>query len=86
MNVQSSTELAAFYEFVGGKVNNGETMLTPEEVLDQWRLEHPEPGLTAEEIADIEEALADMANGDRGIPFEEFDRDFRARHGLPAKS
>jgi hypothetical protein len=37
------------------------------------------------EISAIEEALTDMANGDHGIPFDEFDRDFRKRHNLPAQ-
>ena len=34
----------------------------------------------------IEEALADVARGDRGISFDEFDRDFRNRHQLPGLS
>jgi hypothetical protein len=28
--------------------------------------------------------LDDMAKGDRGIPFDGFDHDFRKRHNLPA--
>jgi hypothetical protein len=36
-----------------------------------------------QEVA-IQEALDDVANGDRGVPFEEFDREFRKRHNLPA--
>jgi hypothetical protein len=31
----------------------------------------------------IREALADMDAGDHGTPLEEFDREFRRRHGLP---
>lgn len=38
-----------------------------------------------EELAAIQEALDDMAQGDRGVPFEQFDRDFRLRHNLRAK-
>ena len=37
-----------------------------------------------EEASAIEEALDDVAKGDRGIPFEEFDRDFCNRHNIPA--
>lgn len=35
-----------------------------------------------EELAAIQEAIDDLEAGDTGIPFEEFDRDFRARHEL----
>ena len=35
--------------------------------------------------AAIKEALDDMANGDAGMPFDDFDREFRRRHQLPAK-
>jgi hypothetical protein len=41
-----------------------------------------QPDSTEEEVAAIDEAIRDMENGDTGIPFEEFDRDFRERHGL----
>ena len=37
-----------------------------------------------EDVAAVREALDDIAKGDRGIPFDEFDRDFRKRHNLPA--
>ena len=51
---------------------------------DEWRL-HPNSKASDEDVAAIQEALAEMSNGDRGIPFEEFDRDFRKRHNLPPK-
>ncbi len=44
---------------------------------------HSEAPQFEEDMAAIQEALQDMANGDKGIPFEEFDRDFRERHRLP---
>jgi hypothetical protein len=45
--------------------------------------ELPESNRLLDEVAAIKEALDDLANGDRGIPFEEFDRAFRQRHDLP---
>lgn len=36
-----------------------------------------------EDTSAIQEAIDDLANGDRGMPFEEFDRQFRERHNLP---
>ena len=34
----------------------------------------------------LREGLAALQAGDRGVPLEEFDRDFRQRHGLPPRS
>jgi hypothetical protein len=53
--------------------------------LDEWRRLHPDAEASDEDVAAIQEALTDMANNDRGIPFEEFDRAFRKRHNLPGK-
>jgi hypothetical protein len=47
---------------------------------------HDEAGLPEEmkeTIAAVRAALDDMAAGDTGITLEEFDRQFRAKHGLP---
>ena len=55
---------------------------SPEEALDEWRRLHPDSQALAEDVAAIQEALSQMANGERGIPFQEFDRDFRKRHNV----
>lgn len=47
---------------------------------DEWRREHPDAQEVDEDLVAIKEALADLAQGDRGISFDEFDRDFRYRH------
>jgi hypothetical protein len=86
MNPLLPNELHDFYRFVGDKVNNGGSSLSPEEVLDEWRILHPAPSKVEEDIAAIQEAIDDLEKGDTGIPFDEFDRDFRARHHLPPKS
>jgi hypothetical protein len=85
MNTQAPNDLGDFYRFVAEKVNNGGTALSPEEVLDEWRTLHPDAQAVQEDIAAIQEAIDDMANGDQGVGFEEFDRDFRARRKLPRK-
>jgi hypothetical protein len=56
--------------------------LSPEEALDEWRRLHPQMQAFDEEVAAIREALDDLAKGDRGIPFDEFDRDFQKRNNL----
>jgi len=86
MNEQSLSDLRDFHRFIADKLNNGGALLSPEDVLDEWRIQHPGPETVDEDVAAIEEAIDDMENGDTGVAFEEFDRDFRARRNLPTNS
>ena len=86
MNSRPSSELGDFYRFLGEKVSNGGAAPSPEEVLDEWRILHPDPAASEEDLAAIQEAIDDIENGDSGISFVEFDRDFRARRGLPPRA
>jgi hypothetical protein len=79
-----SEELREFHRFLTGKLSADGTDLSPEEALDEWRRLHPQSRTSDEDVAAIQEALDDMAKGDCGIPFDQFDRDFRNRHNLPA--
>jgi hypothetical protein len=81
MATDPHSELAQFQQFVGQHVQNG-TPLSPEEVLDLWRIEHPQ-SLDDDAIA-IRQALADFDAGEMGVPLDEFEREFRRRHNLPA--
>lgn len=83
MSAQSHNDLRAFQRFLSEKLDNGGSFLSPEEVLDEWRLLHPNPDAAEEEAAAIQQAVDDLDNGDTGTPFDEFDRSFRARHQLP---
>lgn len=85
MHTSSINDLRDFHQFVGEKVGNGGAALSPEDVLDEWRMLHPDPEAIAEDVAAIQEALDEIENGETGIPFEEFDQAFRARHNLPPK-
>ena len=76
-------ELREFHRFLTDKLTNDGLDLSPEEALDEWRRIHPQPQAQDEDVAAIQEALDDMASGDQGIPFDQFDRDFRSRHNLP---
>jgi hypothetical protein len=86
MSTDAQFELRGFHEFVGHKLADGETTLSPEEVLDQWRAAHRSDAEMAEDVAAVREALDDMAAGDIGATLAEFDRDFRQRHGLAERS
>ncbi len=83
MATEKIEELREFHRFLTAKLSADGTDLSPEEALDEWRRLHPQT-LADEEVAAIREALDDLAMGDRGIPFHEFDRDFRKWHNLPA--
>lgn len=85
MTSPASSELRDFLRFLGEKINAGHPSLSPEEVVAEWRTLHPLP-TDPEDLEAIQEALDDIENGDTGIPLEEFDRDFRARHNLPPRS
>jgi hypothetical protein len=84
MPFKTVEELRDFHRFLTDKVTSNGNVLSPEEVLDEWRQLHPQTQAFDEDVAAIQEALDDMAKGDRGIPFDQFDRDFRNRHNLPA--
>ena len=80
MASKTTEELREFHRFLADKLTNDGLDLSPEEALDEWRRIHPQP--QAEDVAAIQEALDDMAKGDQGIPFDQFDRDFCNRHHL----
>jgi hypothetical protein len=82
MASKTTEELREFHRFLTDKLTNDGLDLSPEEALDEWRQLHPQT--VDEDIAAIQEALDDIAKGDQGIPFDQFDRDFRTRYNLPA--
>ena len=85
MATELENELAQFHRFVGEQLAIG-THSSPEELLDDWRAAHPASRDDDESVAALNEALTEMRNGDAGQPKEQFDREFRVRHGLPPKS
>lgn len=74
-------ELSSFHAFIGEHLARGDESLTPEDMLDLWRDQHPDPA-TEDATEEIREALEDMANGDCGVPFDEFTREFRRRNHI----
>jgi hypothetical protein len=84
MSTDAHQELVSFHQFVGEHLNTGHPSLSPEEVLEAWRLQNrsPDDEEYKADVQAIREALADMEAGDTGIPWEEYDRDFRKRHNL----
>jgi hypothetical protein len=85
MTMDALSELAQFHEFLSEKLVNGGSQLSPEEALDAWRTAHPSAEVSADDYEAVRQALAAMDAGDTGLPFEGFDREFRARHKLPPR-
>lgn len=83
MKTRPKSELHQFHAFLSEKLKNGNVHYSPEEVLDEWREIHPEPLDEEDDVAAIQAALDDVANGDKGMPFEEFDRKFRKKFNIP---
>lgn len=64
MNSPTIEDLRLFHEFIGRKLEEqGSETLTPEEALDLWRLENPEPAELAANLEAIREGLADLEAG-----------------------
>ena len=84
MNASQTTELHEFHRFLTTKLSNGGADLSPEEVLDEWRQDHPDPEIDEDEVAAIQEAIDDMEAGDHGRPFDEAMADLRAKYGMPS--
>jgi hypothetical protein len=76
-------ELAVFHRFIGDRLKEGQINLSPEEVLDLWRDEHPDSEDFADTVEALREAIEDLEAGAQTRPFEEFDRVFRAQHNIP---
>ena len=84
MSAAAMNELREFHRFLSKRITADENKLSPEEVLDEWRQLHPSTEAIEEDAAAIQKALDDMDNGDKGIPFDDFDHEFRTRHNIPA--
>lgn len=75
MSQTTATPLAEFHRYVETILQaDRAALISPEEVVAQWRAEQA----TLEAIRD---GLADVEAG-RTVPLEEFDQSFRQRHGI----
>ncbi len=77
-------DLRAFKGFIDEQLANGGADLTLDEALARWEYENSPEEEKQETIRAIQRGLDDMYAG-RTRPIEEFDREFRQRHGLPPR-
>jgi hypothetical protein len=78
-NLTHQNELAEFHRFLSEKITNGGCSLSPEEVLDEWRADHPSSEEFAASVVAVRQALADMDRGDLGRPADEVIAEIRRR-------
>lgn len=82
MATDVQTGLAEFHQFVGERLRNGGAQLTPEEVLEEWRLLHPNVEQHDQNVKAIKAAIRDMEAGDQGTEMEEHLRRIREEFDL----
>jgi hypothetical protein len=85
MATERANDLRAFKRFIEEKLSNGGSDLTLDEALVHWDIENQTDEERQATLRAIGDGLADVEAG-RTRPFEEFDREFRSKHGLPTRS
>jgi hypothetical protein len=81
---QLADELASFRDFVAEKAKAGESAISPEEALDEWRAMNPDAEDLEQSAAIVRQALEDMRNGDHGRDADEVLDELRKRYNLPS--
>ena len=85
MATDRANDLQAFRTFIDEGLADGGAGLTLDEALARWDHENASDEEREETRAAIRRGLADIDAG-RVRPFEEFDREFRTKHGIPPRS
>ncbi len=81
MATDRANDLQAFRSFIDEELADGGADLTLEEALARWEYENSSEDEREETRGAIRRGLADI-DARRVRPFEEFDREFRAKHGI----
>ena len=85
MATDRANDLRAFLDFAVANLAGDGVDLTLDEALTRWELEHETEAEKSQTIQAVREGLDDLRAG-RSRPFDEFDREFRERHGIPHRS
>jgi hypothetical protein len=75
-------ELKDFHCFIGDKLSDPSSNLSPEQALVEWRDEHPLSDECAESAADLQKAL-DEADRGQGDLLDDVITTLRRKHQLP---
>jgi hypothetical protein len=85
MATERANDLRAFRQYIDEYLSNGGSQMTLDQALIYWEAENQTDEEREETLKAIEQGLLDVAAG-RARPFDDFDREFRSRHGLPPRS
>ena len=75
-------QLRQFHEFALAKLRNGGSEFSIDELFDQWRLDHPSPEEHEANCKAVAASIRDFDGGERGVPAEQFMKDFRSRNDV----
>ncbi len=78
-------DLRQFREFLIQQADGNSEDLTPEDVLDQWRANHPLPGELEASAAEIQQTLDEM-RPEAGVQARDASAEMRRSLGLRARS
>ncbi len=85
MATERFNDLRAFKGFIEEQLSNEGADPSLDEALVNWEIENQTDEEREDTIRAIHQGLADVEAG-RTRPLEDFDRDFRLKHGLPPRS
>lgn len=85
MAIERSNDLRAFKGFIDEQLATDGADLTVDEALALWEYENSPEVEREETIQAIRRGFADIEAG-RVRPAEDFDREFRQKHGLPPRA
>jgi hypothetical protein len=82
--IERANNARAFRDFLDANLGGDDEKLTLYEYLDLWDFENSTNEAKEETLRAIQQGLAD-ADAGRSKPLDEFDREFRRKHGLPPR-
>jgi hypothetical protein len=85
MTTERMNDPRAFRDFLDAKLANGGAVLSLDEYLGLWQYENSSEQEREETLQAIRQGFADIEAG-RVRPFEDFDREFRQKHGLTPRA
>lgn len=85
MPIERGNDLRAFKGFIDKQLAHGGNGLSLDEALDRWEYENSSPEEREQAIQAIRRGFAEIQAG-MVRPFEDFDRAFRRKQGLPPRA
>jgi hypothetical protein len=84
MAAERANDLRAFRQYIDEQLTNGGAEVTLDEALVYWEAENQTDQEREQTLQALRDRLSDVDAG-RTRLFEEFDREFRSKHGLPPR-